>query len=92
MPVQIKKQHQLIPLTWKRGRVFDHDVAKFFEQKVSSAGPLRVLSVKESQGRKKPPTPLNTVELLKLASKGLAMGPATAMSTAERLYLSGYVY
>lgn len=86
---QIKRRGQFIPLTWKRGRVFDQDVAKCFEQRVAAADQLTILSVKETQGRKKPPTPLNTVELLKLASKGLGMGPATAMSSAERLYLQG---
>ncbi len=47
-----------------------------------------VVSKDKKQGR---PVPLNTVSLLKACSKALGIGPHAAMSTAERLYLSGYL-
>jgi DNA topoisomerase IA len=37
------------------------------------------------------PQAMNTVEMLKEASKQLGMGPHQAMSVAERLYLNGCV-
>jgi DNA topoisomerase III len=45
------------------------------------------VSVDEKEDRKGRPSGLNTVELLKIASSSLNMGPAHAMSTAERLYM-----
>lgn len=52
---------------------------------------LQVLSVKESAGHRTRPLPLNTVEMLKLASKVLGMGPKECTVYAERLYLKGYI-
>lgn len=37
------------------------------------------------------PLALNTVELMRVASSGLGMGPQQAMTLAERLYTQGYI-
>lgn len=37
------------------------------------------------------PLALNTVELMRVASSGLSMGPHHAMQIAERLYTQGYI-
>lgn len=37
------------------------------------------------------PTALNTVELMRVASAGLGMGPHHAMQIAEKLYTQGYI-
>ena len=34
---------------------------------------------------------MNTVELLKIASSGLGIGPQQTMHVAERLYMQGYI-
>ena len=52
---------------------------------------LEVLSVVSVEQRKSRPLPLNTVEMLKLASKTLGMSAHTALQTAERLYLLGMI-
>lgn len=44
-----------------------------------------------SEGFKARPEALNTVNLLKIASSCLGMGPQQAMHVAERLYLSGMI-
>jgi len=71
--------------------VFDHEVAHVFLHLVGEAGSVAVDKVQKSEQRRTKPTALNTVELLKEASKVLGMGPAQTMSVAERLYLSGYL-
>ena len=55
------------------------------------AGGLRVDSVVESEGRRSRPAAMNTVEMLKAASRSLGIGPHAAMAAAERLYLQGYI-
>lgn len=55
---------------------------------VREAKRLRVTEVSEKEERRPRPHGLNTVELLKVASSSLGIGPAAAMSIAERLYIS----
>ncbi len=64
--------------------------AETFEGLLCAAPRLTVTSVRESEARKLRPVPLNTVEMLKIASKALGMAPSYAMRAAESLYLSGY--
>lgn len=87
----VEKDGKALELEWARGRVFDHETARLFEALLADAPVLTVTSVEEKETKRGRPTPLNTVELLKIASKALGMGPAHAMSTAERLYLEGWV-
>lgn len=51
----------------------------------------RVVSVVSKEKSKPRPTALNTVELMRVASSGLGMGPQHAMQIAERLYIQGYI-
>eukprot|EP01029_Cantina_marsupialis_P016238 TRINITY_DN3614_c0_g1_i1.p1 TRINITY_DN3614_c0_g1~~TRINITY_DN3614_c0_g1_i1.p1 ORF type:complete len:850 (+),score=234.11 TRINITY_DN3614_c0_g1_i1:42-2591(+) len=82
-----------IAVDWKRGRIMDQEVAVLFHTMISDRqgeGAL-VEDVKRSEGRTTRPGPLNTVEMLKMASKVLGMGPHETMHAAERLYLSGFL-
>ena len=47
----------------------------------------KVISVTEKEKVRSRPSALNTVELLRLASSGLAMSPTHTMAIAERLYI-----
>eukprot|EP00607_Mallomonas_marina_P006656 CAMPEP_0182435572 /NCGR_PEP_ID=MMETSP1167-20130531/76539_1 /TAXON_ID=2988 /ORGANISM="Mallomonas Sp, Strain CCMP3275" /LENGTH=790 /DNA_ID=CAMNT_0024626779 /DNA_START=237 /DNA_END=2606 /DNA_ORIENTATION=+ len=87
--VQIESQN--IAVEWSRGRLFDQEITKMFLKMVNESDSLLCVTVKQSEGTKPRPTPLNTVELLKIASKSLGIGPQSAMRAAEHLYLSGYL-
>lgn len=76
---------------WDRGRLFDRSVVDTFSHLVSGSDSLLCYQIETSESRKVRPQPLNTVELLKLASKHLGIGPHAAMRAAEHLYLSGYI-
>lgn len=51
----------------------------------------RVISVVSKEKSKSRPVALNTVELMRVASSGLGMGPQHAMQIAEKLYIQGYI-
>ena len=51
----------------------------------------RVVSVVCKEKTKPRPAALNTVELMRVASSGLGMGPHHAMQIAEKLYTQGYI-
>ena len=89
--VEVEQGGQRVVLEWERGRLFDYESAVLFDSLVRESGPVIVTSVRESETTRPRPTAMNTVEMLKAASRVLGMGPAHAMHAAERLYLSGYV-
>lgn len=76
-------------LEWQRGRIFDKGTAEMFLAILQGDTAVECIDVREKEGRMLRPVPLNTVQLLKLASKNLGIGPHTAMRAAESLYLSG---
>eukprot|EP00941_MAST-03F_sp_MAST-3F-sp1_P006461 g6461.t1 len=83
------KDHISIKLKWSRDRVFDQGVAQLFLTSLSQEP--YVSSVKKKESRRGRPTPLNTVSMLKIASKALGIGPRDCMHIAEKLYLSGFI-
>jgi DNA topoisomerase-3 len=52
----------------------------------------RVTSYTETKAQKSKPLPLNTVEMLKIASSNLGMSPNQTMHIAENLYPSSSSY
>ena len=59
-----------------------------FENMYSCA---KVVSVTVKEKQKERPIALNTVELMRVASASMGMGPHHAMQIAERLYMQGYI-
>uniref|UniRef100_A0A9L0RYI9 DNA topoisomerase n=1 Tax=Equus caballus TaxID=9796 RepID=A0A9L0RYI9_HORSE len=51
----------------------------------------QVEATSRKEKAKQRPLALNTVEMLRVASSSLGMGPQHAMQTAERLYTQGYI-
>jgi DNA topoisomerase-3 len=91
LDLQVEVKGKRAPLKWDQGRLFDHGIVESLASVVSSNNELLCVDVKTSEVRRMRPQPLNTVELLKLASKHLGIGPHAAMRSAEHLYLSGLI-
>ncbi|XP_031381136.1 DNA topoisomerase 3-beta isoform X2 [Punica granatum] len=80
-----------VKLEWERQKLFDPDVAVMFQNLVIDDGILEVTDISEKQETKGRPLGLNTVNLLKVASSALGLGPQLAMQLAERLYTQGFI-
>ncbi|XP_057225013.1 DNA topoisomerase 3-beta-1 isoform X2 [Malurus melanocephalus] len=80
-----------LTLDWDRVRVFDREVAQMFLNITKMAKEAMVESVSKKEKVKQRPLALNTVEMLRVASAALGMGPQHAMQIAERLYTQGYI-
>nr|XP_015221342.1 PREDICTED: DNA topoisomerase 3-beta-1 [Lepisosteus oculatus] len=80
-----------LTLDWDRVRVFDREVAQMFLNMIKTTREARVESVTKKEKAKQRPLALNTVEMLRVASSALGMGPQHTMQVAERLYTQGYI-
>uniref|UniRef100_A0A8C2IAG2 DNA topoisomerase n=1 Tax=Cyprinus carpio TaxID=7962 RepID=A0A8C2IAG2_CYPCA len=80
-----------LTLDWDRVRVFDRDVGQMFVNMAKTAKEAKVDSVTKKEKAKQRPLALNTVEMLRVASSALGMGPQHTMQIAERLYTQGYI-
>ncbi|XP_013414482.1 DNA topoisomerase 3-beta-1 [Lingula anatina] len=78
-------------LDWDRVRIFDKEVAQMFLNIVKGADKARVVNIVNKEKTKARPQALNTVELLRVGSSGLGMGPQHTMQIAEKLYTQGYI-
>lgn len=72
-------------------RIFEKEIAMIFFNFVKDHTEAVVEAVTMKDNFKSRPLALNTVELMKMASAGLGIGPHTAMQIAERLYTQGYI-
>ena len=89
--VEGKHSGEIFSMSAGTGRMFDPKKAQRLKNVLSSNGQAVVLSVEEKKGSTQRPTGLNTVNMLKMASTILGMGPHHAMQVAERLYMQGFL-
>ncbi|XP_043967800.1 DNA topoisomerase 3-beta-1 isoform X2 [Gambusia affinis] len=80
-----------LTLDWNRVRVFDREVGQMFVNLAKISKEAKVESVSKKEKVKQRPQALNTVEMLRVASSALGMGPQHTMQIAERLYTQGYI-
>ncbi|KAM9821241.1 DNA topoisomerase 3-beta-1 isoform 4-T4 [Syngnathus typhle] len=80
-----------LTLDWNRVKVFDKEVGQMFVNLAKTSKEAQVESVTKKEKRKQRPLALNTVEMLRVASSSLGMGPQHTMQIAERLYTQGYI-
>ncbi|KAF7997780.1 hypothetical protein HCN44_009178 [Aphidius gifuensis] len=92
LQVTIKtNDNQDMILSWSRGRSFDKEIANIFLSHVKEHDKAKVINTQSTEKTKSRPIALNTVELMRISSSGLGMGPHHAMQIAERLYTQGYI-
>nr|CAD1839134.1 unnamed protein product [Ananas comosus var. bracteatus] len=87
----IMKDGYEVQLDWDRRKVFDSEVATMFQKMVTDDGTLKVTDISTKEECKPRPSGLNTVNMLKVASSALGLGPQMAMQLAERLYTQGFI-
>lgn len=80
-----------VTLDWARVRCFEKEVTTMFLQKIREQTTAMVTNVSVKEKSKSRPQALNTVELMRVASSGLGLGPHHAMQVAEKLYTQGYI-
>lgn len=78
----LKKDGREVRPEWARGRVFDRKVGTTFQHLVAETGPALVTHVVRKEGKRPRPAGLNTVEMLRMASSFLRMGPHHAMQVS----------
>lgn len=78
---------QLLELEWDRGRIFHKEVALMFHKMLLACKTANIISLDTTEKKRPRPTPLNTVELLKVCSRQLGIGPADAMRVAEHVII-----
>ncbi|XP_065319533.1 DNA topoisomerase 3-beta-1-like isoform X2 [Gordionus sp. m RMFG-2023] len=90
------RDQDTLKLYWDRGRIFDKEAINAFCLLVRgdiNQGPPRALVKSMTANIKQcyPPLPLNTVQLLRIASSAFGHSPHHTMDLAEKLYTSGYI-
>ena len=85
----VKTPGMTLQAEWHRGRVFDQQICNLFFKRLKGHKEAKVEKVQKKQKAKQRPQALNTVELLRVCSAKLGIGPAQAMVVAERLYTQG---
>ncbi|KAI0339862.1 prokaryotic type I DNA topoisomerase [Trametopsis cervina] len=79
------------PFTWRRGHIFDPEVAIALYQHVLDRPVARVSKVTQKDTKKWKPLPLTTVDLQKAGSRILKISPKKVLDIAEHLYQQGFL-
>ena len=72
--------------TWRRGHLFDMDVAIMLYSNVLASPEARVTKVTQKSTKKWKPLPLTTVELQKAGSRLLKISPKTVLDVSDFNY------
>ena len=74
----------------RKDRFWDKDELDAVFSRIKDARTGTVSELKEGKRTEKPPTPFNTTEFIREASK-IGLSPANAMRIAEALYMNGFI-
>ncbi|KAJ4466376.1 DNA topoisomerase [Lentinula lateritia] len=76
---------------WRRGHLFDQDIAIVLYEHVLADPAAKVEKVVKKETKKWKPLPLTTVELQKAGSRLLKLAPKKVLDIAEKLYQNGFL-
>ncbi|KAJ3773023.1 DNA topoisomerase [Lentinula raphanica] len=76
---------------WRRGHLFDQDIALVLYEHVLANPLAKVEKVLKKETKKFKPLPLTTVELQKAGSRLLKLAPKKVLDIAEKLYQNGFL-
>ncbi|KAJ3744546.1 DNA topoisomerase [Lentinula raphanica] len=76
---------------WRRGHLFDQDIALALYAYVQANPVAKVERVLKKETKKIKPLPLTTVELQKAGSRLLKLAPKKVLDIAEKLYQNGFL-
>ncbi|TFY76359.1 hypothetical protein EWM64_g7651 [Hericium alpestre] len=86
------KKTEEVQFTWKRGHLFEFEVAyAIYEDVLSQNSDAVVTKVTKKETKKWKPLPLTTVELQKSGSRLLRLAPKKILDIAEKLYQQGFL-
>ncbi|CAH8613872.1 unnamed protein product [Heterobilharzia americana] len=89
--VTVSRNEKSTEFQWQRGRLFDQDCCRAYYEHLCQNRYGQIIEIAKRSKTRWRPTPLDTVELEKLASRKLKMGAKFAMQLAERLYTKGFI-
>ncbi|KAI0049973.1 prokaryotic type I DNA topoisomerase [Auriscalpium vulgare] len=85
------QEQEETPFNWRRGHLFEFDVALAIYEDVLRHPRARVIKVTKKETKKWKPYPLTTVELQKAGSRLLKLAPKKVLDIAEKLYQGGFL-
>lgn len=88
---KLKVGDRVIEAEHVKGRFSSREEAEKVKAKIETVREAVVEDIKRTRSMKRPPTPLNTVELESLASKYLNIRAKRALDIAEELYRRGFI-
>jgi DNA topoisomerase III len=91
MEAVVNEKGKAYILKWGRGKIFERNIVTILHSRIFSITQAEVIEVEKSQVHKSKPQGLNTVKMLKVASKTYGMSAHETMKIAEHLYLRGFV-
>ena len=71
--------------------MYDRMVARVIQSQFNSVQTVHVIDIIKTTGSQSKPQGLNTIKLLKVASKTFGISAHDTMKVAEHLYLRGYI-
>ncbi|CDW89802.1 dna topoisomerase 3-beta-1-like [Stylonychia lemnae] len=78
-------------LKWQRGKIYDRTITSIIHARILGIQTAEVIDIKKSNAVQGKPQGLNTVKMLKVASKTYGMSAHDTMKIAEHLYLRGFI-